>query len=30
MVGIKTAINDLKDEECEMQIVVNPGIVVVV
>eukprot|EP00903_Cladosiphon_okamuranus_P016598 g15311.t1 len=25
VVGIKTAINDLKDEECQMQIVVNPG-----
>lgn len=25
VVGIKTAINDLKDEDCEMQIVVNPG-----
>lgn len=26
VVGINTAIKDLKDEECQMQIVVNPGI----
>lgn len=28
VVGINSAIKDLKDEECQMQIVVNPGLLV--